>query len=87
MNVTVFGKTYRPGGKGAKDGAGRAEPRPGSPKQEVEGWKANPPLPKARLSERKAAFVIMGGFEGIPRPIESQAKAWAFHGKPAGMRV
>jgi hypothetical protein len=29
------------------DGAGRAKPRPGGPKQDVEGRRANPPLPKS----------------------------------------
>ena len=41
------GSARRPaGGKAATDGGGRAEPRPGGPRQEVEGRRANPPLPK-----------------------------------------
>jgi len=32
------------GRRGAMDGAERVKPRPGTPKQEVEEWKANPSL-------------------------------------------
>ena len=56
------------------DGAGRGRRRPGSPKQEVEGWKANPPLP-SNFFEQPA----IGGFE--TEHSCNNAKAEALTGK------
>jgi hypothetical protein len=47
------------------DGADRAEPRPGEPKQDVEAWRANPPLPKSAAFRTESRFCFHSGNRGI----------------------
>jgi hypothetical protein len=54
------GLARRPtGGIGATDGADRAKPRPGGPKQDVEGRRANPPLPNRAAFRKESRFCFL----------------------------
>jgi hypothetical protein len=46
-----------PTGKAAKDGGGRAEPRPGKPRQDVEACRASPAYVKRFLQAFLAACI------------------------------
>jgi hypothetical protein len=65
IGLDLKGSARRPtGGKDARDGAVRAEPRPGSLRHDVEGWRASPGRPKLVIPYRIMNYKIATGRTG-----------------------